>query len=202
VPQIPARPDLQTLLLEAIHRRDAGAARRLTGQWVHRRGVASLTTFRTTTLISLQDTEASDWLQQQLETVAPASMTPVAPASVPQAAPALDPAPAVVAPLARAWQALPALVVDEAFASLTEAFPSLSLVHDEPPVVTPAPIETIEPLREPSFEPVIEAPSAPAVTPMAVSLSPIQGGAAAPAPSTLADLRAWLSGGDQHRRAS
>ncbi len=189
MPQIPARPDLQTLLLEAIRRRDGGATRRLTGQWVHRRGVASLGAFRTTTLIDQQGPEASHWLQEHLE---PSVAVVQAPSAPPAQAP---PAPLVQAPPASAVQALQALVVDEAFASLTEAFPSLSLVPEETPAVIPAPIEAIEPRLE-------EAPSSPAVAPMAASLTPIQGAAAAPAPSTLADLRAWLSGGDQHRRAS
>ncbi len=189
MPQNPARPDLQTLLLEAIRRRDGGATRRLTGQWVHRRGVASLSAFRTTTLIDQQGPEASHWLQEQLESFVPApAIPPARPAAVPL----------VAAPPAPAVQALQALVVDEAFASLTEAFPSLSLVPEGTPAVIPAPIEAIEP----RLEPRIEAPSAPAVAPIAASLTPIQGTAAAPAPSTLADLRAWLSGGDQHRRAS
>ncbi len=184
MPQIPARPDLQTLLLEAIRRRDGGATRRLTGQWVHRRGVASLSAFRTTTLIDQQGPEASHWLQEHLEPSVAAVQAPAAPL--------------VQAPPASAVQALQALVVDEAFASLTQAFPSLSLVPDGPPAVIPTPIEAIDPRLEPCFE----APGAPAVAPIAASLTPVQGTAAAPAPSTLADLRAWLSGGDQHRRAS
>jgi hypothetical protein len=169
VPKLSSRPDPQALLLDAIRRRDGLATARLTRQWVHRRGVLSLMTFRTTTLVSHEGPEASGWLLEQLEpsvqeTVAP-NATPVEAGKEAVAAPA----PA------------PALAVEEAFASLTEAFPAIPLAAVDLASVVPAAIE-------PLIEPLGATPT--------ISTSP------APAPSTLADLRAWLSGGEQHRRVS
>lgn len=81
-PSSPApRPDPAAVLLEAIQLRDAFLSRRLVQQWVHRRGLASLQEFQTTTLVSVAGSEAGLWLEALLE---PSS------AAIPQAEQALS----------------------------------------------------------------------------------------------------------------
>ena len=62
-----APSDLPAQLLEAVHRRDADASRRLANQWAHRRGVASLVDFVTTTLGQAQPADAVAWLEQLID---------------------------------------------------------------------------------------------------------------------------------------
>jgi hypothetical protein len=62
-----APSDLPAQLLEAVHRRDADASRRLANQWAHRRGVSSLADFVSTTLGQAQSAEAVAWLEQLLD---------------------------------------------------------------------------------------------------------------------------------------
>jgi hypothetical protein len=59
------------VLLEAIQLRDALLSRRLVQQWVHRRGLASLQEFQTTTLVSAAGHEARLWLEALLEPPSP-----------------------------------------------------------------------------------------------------------------------------------
>ncbi len=109
----PPRPELTSLLLEAIRRRDSATAARLTGQWAHRHGVTSLESFRTGSVVAEAGWEAGDWLLQHMEAaMAPASVTMAeafaaledsfagSPPPTPSSAPA--PAPSTLADL-RAW---------------------------------------------------------------------------------------------------
>ncbi len=52
--------------MEAIQQRDAPRSRRLVLHWVHRRGLASLQSFQTTTLAAVADSEACRWLEALL----------------------------------------------------------------------------------------------------------------------------------------
>jgi len=151
----PTRPELSSLLLEAIHRRDATATARLTRLWAHRHGVGSLERFRTGSVITQQGTEAGHWLRQQLE------------------GPALPPS---------------AAGVDDAFAALEAAFSSPPELAGVAPAI-PALVRG----WAPGFTSLPEASRLSVLPP---------GTPPAPAPSTLADLRCWLSGSPQHRRAS
>jgi hypothetical protein len=175
VPLPPSRPELSSLLLEAVQRRDVTATARLTRQWAHRHGVGSLERFRTDNLVAQQGTGAGDWLRQQLEGAAGA------PTAAPTAAP---PFPSTAA--AR---------VDDAFAALEAAFSTLPEFAEQAPV-TPARVSELSELAP--------GPAAgPTSLPEASRLSVLPPGTPpAPAPSTLADLRSWLSGSPQHRRAS
>jgi hypothetical protein len=78
--------------------------------------------------------------------------------------------------------------VDDAFAALEAAFSTPPL----PAVEAPVPLALVP-------EPVLAARSLPEASRLSV-LPP--GTPPAPAPSTLAGLRSWLSGDPQHRRAS
>ncbi len=78
--------------------------------------------------------------------------------------------------------------VDDAFAALEAAFSTPPL----PAVEAPVPLALVP-------EPVVAATSLPEASRLSV-LPP--GTPPAPAPSTLAGLRSWLSGDPQHRRAS
>jgi hypothetical protein len=78
--------------------------------------------------------------------------------------------------------------VDDAFAALEAAFSPPPL----PAVEAPVPLALV-------LEPVVAATSLPEASRLSV-LPP--GTPPAPAPSTLAGLRSWLSGDPQHRRAS
>lgn len=165
MPQPPSRPELSSLLLEAVHRRDVTATARLTRQWAHRHGVVSLESFRSVTVIAQQGNEAGDWLLQQVEGAAgdPAVHGSDRPKST-------------------------GAGVDDAFAALEAAFSTPPL----PVVEEPAPLALVP-------EPVSAATSLPEASRLSV-LPP--GTPPAPAPSTLAELRSWLSGAPQHRRAS
>jgi hypothetical protein len=165
------RPALSIQLLEAIRRRDAAATARLTRQWVHRHGVVSLGDFRRGTVIPQEGPEGGKWLEDQLEGGASAP-TP----TVPRAQTATTPQPCFKEPT-------PPPAVESAFAALEAAFLSPSL--------------------PPSEEELVQAPTAPvSFLPGAALLSSLPASTQpAPAPSTLADLRSWLSGGPQHRRA-
>ncbi|MCP9858410.1 MULTISPECIES: hypothetical protein [unclassified Cyanobium] len=168
MPLPPSRPELSSLLLEAVHRRDATATARLTRQWAHRHGVGSLERFRTDNLIAQQGIGAGDWLRQQLEGAAGA----------PTAAPAV-PGPA-------------AARVEDAFAALEAAFSTAPVFAGVAPDA-PALVSQLAPQPAPF----------PTSLPEASRLSVLPPGTPpAPAPSTLADLRSWLSGDPQHRRAS
>ncbi len=161
----PPRPELSSLLLDAVHRRDATATARLIRQWAHRHGVGSLEQFRTGRLIAEQGSEAGDWLRQHLEGPAVAPTAPGSDRLKPMAA-----------------------GVDDAFAALEAAFSTPPV----PAVEAPAPLALVP-------EPVVAATSLPEASRLSV-LPP--GTPPAPAPSTLAGLRSWLSGDPQHRRAS
>ncbi len=176
MPLPPSRPELSSLLLEAVHRRDATTTARLTRQWAHRHGVGSLERFRTDNLIAQQGLGAGDWLRQQLEGAAgaPTAAQTAAPTGVPPV-----PGPA-------------AARVDDAFAALEAAFSTAPVFAEEAPA-TPALVSELAPEPAPF----------PTSLPEASRLSVLPPGTPpAPAPSTLADLRSWLSGSPQHRRAS
>jgi hypothetical protein len=167
------RPELSNQLLEAIRRRDAAATARLTRQWVHRHGVVSLGDFRLGTVIPQEGPEAANWLDDQLEGGASAP-APTAPRA--QAATAPEPYHFTEPPG-------PPPAVESAFAALEAAFLSPSLLpSEEEPIQAPTPT-------------VPFLPGAALLSSLPASTLP------APAPSTLADLRSWLSGGPQHRRA-
>jgi hypothetical protein len=168
------RPELSHLLLEAIRRRDAATVARLTGQWAHRHGVTSLESFRTGSVVAEAGWEAGDWLLQHMDAA-------MAPASVTMA---------------------------EAFAALEDSFSG-------PPQPTPVtPIRAIPEATDPVTDTAEEPVPAPLAAPVAaaegaaglsdvIALHPLSPSASpAPAPSTLADLRSWLSAAPQHRRAS
>ena len=168
------RPELSHLLLEAIRRRDAATVARLTGQWAHRHGVTSLESFRTGSVVAEAGWEAGDWLLQHMDAA-------MAPASVTMA---------------------------EAFAALEDSFSA---------PLQPSPVTPIRAVPEPT-DPVTDTAEEPVPAPLAdpaaaaegavglsdvIALHPLSPSASpAPAPSTLADLRSWLSAAPQHRRAS
>jgi hypothetical protein len=176
------RPELTSLLLDAIRRRDAATVSRLTGQWAHRHGVTSLESFRTGSVVAEAGWEAGDWLLQHMDAaMAPASVT------MAEAFAALEdsfsgplpptPISAVPSPAVR-FAAVPITALPEAADPVTEG--------TEAPVPVP-------PAESGGATGLSEAIALHSLTP---SASP------APAPSTLADLRCWLSGSPQHRRAS
>ena len=176
------RPELSSLLLDAIRRRDAATVARLTGQWAHRHGVTSLESFRTGSVVAEAGWEAGDWLLQHMDAA-------MAPASVTMA---------------------------EAFAALEDSFsgpPPPSPITPVPAPVTPS--RTGPEAREPeasdpgteTTEELVPAPSAEAdgaagLSDVIALHAPAASASPAPAPSTLADLRSWLSAAPQHRRAS
>ncbi len=171
------RPELTSLLLDAIRRRDAATVSRLTGQWAHRHGVTSLESFRTGSVVAEAGWEAGDWLLQHMDAaMAPASVT-----------------------MAEAFAAL-----EDSFSGPPQPTP-ITAVPCPPVPIRALPVAT-EPVADTAEEPVpvplAEAEGAAglseviALHPLAPSASP------APAPSTLADLRCWLSAAPQHRRAS
>lgn len=183
----PPRPELTSLLLDAIRRRDAATVARLTGQWAHRHGVTSLETFRTGSVVAEEGWEAGDWLLQHMDAA-------MAPASVTMA---------------------------EAFAALEDSFSAPP--QPTPIAAVPSPVTTITAVPSPvtpirvepeATEPVADHAEAPVFAPAAeadgaaglsevIALHPQTPSASpAPAPSTLADLRSWLSAAPQHRRAS
>ncbi len=183
----PPRPELSSLLLEAIRRRDAATVARLTGQWAHRHGVTSLESFRTGSVVVEAGWEAGDWLLQHMDAaMAPASVT-----------------------MAEAFAAL-----EDSFSGPPQPTPITvipSPVVPSPPVPRPVtPIravpEATEPVADTAEEPVpapVAEAEAPAGLSEAIALHPQTPSASpAPAPSTLADLRSWLSAAPQHRRAS
>lgn len=178
----PPRPELSSLLLEAIRRRDAATVARLTGQWAHRHGVTSLESFRTGSVVAEAGWEAGDWLLQHMDAaMAPASVT-----------------------MAEAFAAL-----EDSFSGPPQAAPSSVI----PITAVPSPVtpitrvpEATDPVAETAEEPVpapVAEAEAPAGLSEVIALHPQTPSASpAPAPSTLADLRCWLSAAPQHRRAS
>lgn len=175
MPLPPSRPEFSSLLLEAVQRRDVTATARLTRQWAHRHGVGSLERFLTDNLVAQQGTGAGDWLRQQLEGAA------AGPTAAPTAAPP--------------YPSSAAARVDDAFAALEAAFSTLPEFAEAAPV-TPA---WVSELSELAPRPATGPTSLPEASRLCV-LPP--GTPPAPTPSTLADLRSWLSGSPQHRRAS
>ncbi|MCT0207034.1 hypothetical protein [Synechococcus sp. CS-1332] len=198
------RPELTSLLLDAIRRRDAATVSRLTGQWAHRHGVTSLESFRTGSVIAEAGWEAGDWLLQHMDAaMAPASVT------MAEAFAALEdsfsgpprPTPIAVVPS----PVVPITAVPTPFSFLPSPIVPSPIVH-----IAVVPIKTLPealvPITDSSEAPVPVPPTesggaaglseAIAVHTLTPSSSP------APAPSTLADLRSWLSGSPQHRRAS
>ncbi|MBM5821758.1 MAG: hypothetical protein FJ082_04635 [Cyanobacteria bacterium K_Offshore_surface_m2_011] len=183
----PPRPELSSLLLEAIRRRDAATVARLTGQWAHRHGVTSLESFRTGSVVAEAGWEAGDWLLQHMDAaMAPASVTMAEAFAALEdsfSAP-LRPAPSSVIPIT----AVPSPVT-----------PLRAVPEATNPEATEPVADTVE---EPVPAPLAEA-EAPAGLSEAIALHPQTPSASpAPAPSTLADLRSWLSAAPQHRRAS
>ncbi len=178
----PPRPELSNLLLEAIRRRDAATVARLTGQWAHRHGVTSLENFRTGSVVAEAGWEAGDWLLQHMDAaMAPASVT-----------------------MAEAFAAL-----EDSFSGPPQPTPITAVPSPVIPI-TVIPVATdplaSEPLadasEEPLHAPAVEAEGAAGLS-EAIALHPMTPSASpAPAPSTLADLRCWLSAAPQHRRAS
>jgi hypothetical protein len=189
------RPELSHLLLEAIRRRDAATVARLTGQWAHRHGVTSLESFRTGSVVAEAGWEAGDWLLQHMDAaMAPASVT------MAEAFAALEdsfsgppqptPITAVPSPVT------PIRAVPEATGPDTHPDPD---THTDPEPVTDPVTDTAE---EPLPAPVAAAEGAAGLSEV-IALHPLSPSASpAPAPSTLADLRCWLSAAPQHRRAS
>ncbi len=173
----PPRPELTSLLLDAIRRRDAATVARLTGQWAHRHGVTSLESFRTGSVVAEAGWEAGDWLLQHMDAaMAPASVT-----------------------MAEAFAAL-----EDSFSAPPQPNPITAVPSTVTPIrVEP---EANGPVPDPAGEPV-SAPAAAAEAAAGLSdviaLHPLSPSASpAPAPPTLADLRSWLSAAPQHRRAS
>jgi hypothetical protein len=109
------------VLLEAIQLRDALLSRRLVQQWVHRRGLASLQEFQTTTLVSAAGHEARLWLEALLEPPSPGIHQP-------------EPGLSIEEPLQQ---------VEAAFAALAAEFAAPAPCLD--PVPTPAQ-SSVEPL--------------------------------------------------------
>lgn len=69
---VPApQPDLSSRLLAAVAERDAALASRLGQQWVHRKGLAALDRFLLTALAPSQGLEAAQWLRGQLGLIEP-----------------------------------------------------------------------------------------------------------------------------------
>ncbi len=168
------RPELSHLLLEAIRRRDAATVARLTGQWAHRHGVTSLESFRTGSVVAEAGWEAGDWLLQHMDAA-------MAPASVTMA---------------------------EAFAALEDSFSAPLQPSPVTPIrAVPGPTDPVtdtaeEPVAAPVAAPLAAAEGAAGLSDV-IALHPLSPSASpAPAPSTLADLRSWLSAAPQHRRAS
>ncbi len=83
--------------------------------------------------------------------------------------------------------------MDDAFAALEAAFSTPLACAGEAPATTPATAFELAP------EPAPRAKSLPEASHLSVLST---GTTPAPAPPTLADLRSWLSGAPQHRRAS
>jgi hypothetical protein len=193
------RPELSHLLLEAIRRRDAATVARLTGQWAHRHGVTSLESFRTGSVVAEAGWEAGDWLLQHMDAaMAPASVTMAEAFAALEDSFAGPPQPTPITAAPAPIAAVPTPVIP---------------IQDLPGPVTPirAVPEAAEPeATEPDSDPAEEPVSAPAAEAEAVAglsdgiaLHPLSPSASpAPAPSTLADLRSWLSAAPQHRRAS
>ena len=185
----PPRPELSSLLLEAIRRRDAATVARLTGQWAHRHGVTSLESFRTGSVVAEAGWEAGDWLLQHMDAaMAPASVT------MAEAFAALEDSfygPPQPTPITAAPAPITAI----------RAVPEATNHEGTDPEAT-APSAEAESAEEPVTEPVAEAEAPAGLSDVIALHPPTPSASPAPAPSTLADLRSWLSAAPQHRRAS
>jgi hypothetical protein len=170
------RPDPGAVLLEAIQQRDAVRSRRLVQQWVHRRGLASLQEFQSTTLASVAGREACHWLEALLESPAAATAIAPAPAAPLRVHELIDPDGVRVAePEPAAMDSL--LEVEAAFAALAAEFAA-----SVPAAPVPAPSEP-EPEPEPEPGP-LEAevpPPVAAALPLSFSLAAATDRAAADA---------------------
>jgi hypothetical protein len=192
------RPELSSLLLDAIRRRDAATVARLTGQWAHRHGVTSLESFRTGSVVAEAGWEAGDWLLQHMDAaMAPASVTMAeAFAALEEsfAGPPRSSIAPVPSPVLPSQAVVPLKVVPAAEEPLSDPAPSTPAAPASSTPGSPAPSADGGAMAEP--ETASGLPDVIALHAPAPSASP------APAPSTLADLRSWLSAAPQHRRAS
>ncbi|MFM7361666.1 MAG: hypothetical protein ACKO25_07555 [Cyanobium sp.] len=135
------RPEPGAVLLESIQQRDAVRSLRLVQQWVHRRGLASLQDFQSTTLASVAGSEACQWLQALLESPADASAIPPAPAAPIRVHDLIDPDGVIAAePEPPAMESL--LEVEAAFAALAAEFAASA---PTPAAPEPAPLEAEKP---------------------------------------------------------
>ncbi|MFM7734329.1 MAG: hypothetical protein ACKO6F_12895 [Cyanobium sp.] len=135
------RPEPGAVLLESIQQRDAVRSLRLVQQWVHRRGLASLQDFQSTTLASVAGSEACQWLQALLESPADATAIPPAPAAPIRVHDLIDPDGVIAAePEPPAMESL--LEVEAAFAALAAEFAASA---PTPAAPEPAPLEAEAP---------------------------------------------------------
>ncbi len=190
------RPELSHLLLEAIRRRDAATVARLTGQWAHRHGVTSLESFRTGSVVAEAGWEAGDWLLQHMDAaMAPASVTMAEAFAAledsfsgpPQPAP-ITAVPAPITPVPAPITPVPSPVTP--IRAVPEPSDTVTVTAKEPVPAPPCAVPVVAAEGAAGLSDVI------ALHPQSPSASP------APAPSTLADLRSWLSAAPQHRLAS
>jgi len=163
----PPRPELSDRLLAAVAERDGALANRLLQQWVHRRGLSSLEAWIQGPLLLSQGPGASAWLLHGLddsggEAMAGIGMAEIEMASIDQAIPVVLDSPDGCSP------------VDESSGS-------------EEPVSANSTSDNSASETFVSETPVAETPVAEtAVDEDLVTDSP------APAPASLAALRAWL----------
>ncbi|WP_094584878.1 hypothetical protein [Synechococcus sp. BO 8801] len=189
------RPELSHLLLEAIRRRDAATVARLTGQWAHRHGVTSLESFRTGSVVAEAGWEAGDWLLQHMDAaMAPASVTMAEAFAALEDSFSGPPQPAPTAAVSTPIAAVPT--------AITPVPNPVTPIRAVPEPTDPVTDTAEEPVPAPVDAPVAAAEGAAGLSDV-IALHPLSPSASpAPAPSTLADLRSWLSAAPQHRRAS
>ncbi len=181
---VPApQPDLRSRLLAAVAERDHTLACRLGQQWVHRRGLAALDHFLHAELAPSQGLEAAEWLQGQL------GLRVVA-AEAPQE---IEPAPQEIDEVASAEHdaslpvARPAALFGRMKSLLRQCLEDVIVGRDADGAEVPC--------QEPHQEaPAGAAPLLPAGEPRQPSTTP------APAPPSLAALRAWLPDAEEDGR--
>ena len=224
---VPApQPDLSSRLLAAVAERDAALASRLGQQWVHRKGLAALDRFLLTALAPSQGLDAAQWLRGQLGLMAPSLIEPNAIDELPIEAVPIGEVPIEEVPI----DELELAALETQMAASPELLDLDPSEQEGSPATRPAAlfgrmkallrqcleeaivgIDDVEPEAEPEpFEPISSAPvgipsetATPAAEParrLAV-VPPLQASTTpAPAPASLAALRAWLPDGEEDGR--
>ena len=217
---VPApQPDLSSRLLAAVAERDPALASRLGQQWVHRKGLAALDRFLLTALAPSQGLDAAQWLRGQLGLIEPLAIqsrmieeVPIdehelatldtqmaaSPELLDLDEPALEDSPASrPAALFGRMKALLRQCLEEAIlgiddgepepfepiSSASVVIPSQTATTIQAAATTSAPANAAEPARRLAVVP-----------PQQASISP------APAPASLAGLRAWLPDAEEDGR--